>query len=248
MTAKAARSRTRGSKSRSSRFGDLSRPGPLAAMLDLDVLMPRRQAVHRPGGRLIDSLVRNIQATGLYPPLIVHPHPRRRRRFQIIDGHARLQALRRLGRQQARCEIWPVDEAAADLLAATLNRLRGQNDARDSAKIIKRIIRRLGTDRAAGLLALTPRGLRQQLAMATPPPAPARPEEVLPLHPVTFHLTGDQRARLEAALAVGVSKEASASRSTPCLPAGLEPPGSRSPRRNNTRSEALLALVEGNAS
>lgn len=202
-------------------------PEPLAAPLDLEVLAGRRPAVHRPSRRLVEALAESIQSTRLYPPLIVRPHPRRRRRFEIIDGHARLEALRRLGRRQARCEIWLVDDATADLMATTLNRLRGRNDAKDTARIIKRIVRRVGTDRTARLLALTPRGLTQQLAAARPPPAPPRPEDVLPLHPVTFHLTDRQQARLQAAMAKARAAGGSG-------------------RARNTRSQLLLSLIEGN--
>ena len=38
------------------------------------------------------------------------------------------EALRRLGRASARCEVWAVDDDEAMLLLATLNRLQGRDD------------------------------------------------------------------------------------------------------------------------
>ena len=48
-------------------------------------------------------------------------------RFEVLDGHQRLSVLRRLGRDQALCYLWPCDDATALVLLATLNRLEGED-------------------------------------------------------------------------------------------------------------------------
>jgi hypothetical protein len=214
----------------------LPRAAPLAAPLDLDILLARRGR-RRPDARLVEALAEHIRSTGLYPPLIVRPHPRLHRRWEIIDGLARAEALRRLGESQARCEIWLVDNRACDLLAATLNCLRGRGDPRQSARLTRRLVGRLGAQQTCRLLGLTPAGLKQRLATLAGAPAPACPEKVLPLRPVTFHLTEAESRRLEAALA-GYMHGCP----VPKRPWGLASAGGD---RRCRRGQALLALVEG---
>ncbi len=75
----------------------------------------------------LDKLARNIEREGRYPPLIVRPHPHDAAAFEVLDGHQRLSVLRRLGRDQALCYLWPCDDATALVLLATLNRLEGED-------------------------------------------------------------------------------------------------------------------------
>jgi ParB-like chromosome segregation protein Spo0J len=50
-------------------------------------------------------------------------------RYQILDGHHRALALRRLGHAHAQCEVWDgVHDQQAAILLLTLNRLRGEDD------------------------------------------------------------------------------------------------------------------------
>ena len=198
---------------------------PTVAPLPLAALSARRRKAPT-DKRLLAALCRHIEGTGLYPALIVRPHPRRPGRYEIIDGRSRAEALRSLGRSQARCEIWPVGDEDADMLRVTLNRLRARPAAKAIARIVRRLVRRLGPESVAALLGLTPRGLAQQLAAAAPPPPPPRPEQVLPLHPVTFHLSETEHMRLESAIHQFTIPHSA----------------SKSPRP--TRREALMAMVE----
>ena len=75
----------------------------------------------------LEALGRNIEREGRYPPLIVRPHPALRGAWQLLDGHQRLDVLRRLGHEEALCFVWPCDDATALLLLATLNRLEGED-------------------------------------------------------------------------------------------------------------------------
>src|SRR5688500_8882295 len=104
---------------------------------------------------LLDKLAAQIQPTGMYPALIVRPsrvarpesrvedghrtQDAGRETFQVLDGHHRWKALARLGHLTARCEVWDVDDAAALMFLATLNRLRGEDDPRRRASLLDQL-------------------------------------------------------------------------------------------------------------
>lgn len=84
----------------------------------------------------LTKLQRNIERFGLYPALIVRPHPAKKGHFMILDGHHRKQVLESLGHLEVDCQVWNVDESGAQLALATLNRLRGEDDPRKRAELI----------------------------------------------------------------------------------------------------------------
>jgi len=177
---------------------------PLRRTLSLADLLPRPDRCSVLAPRAAEALARHVLRTGLVPALIVRPHPRRRGRFEIIDGHNRAEVLRRLGRRTARCEVWRVDDETAEVLAACLNHLRGRADAAARARQLRRLVRRHGEPAAAAMLGLTPRALRQQTDPpggrlgARGPVAPGAPP--LDLRPVVFHLTAEQSQLLAQTL------------------------------------------------
>lgn len=146
--------------------------------------------------KLLKKLAAHIERTGRYPPVIVRP---RGAGYQIIDGHHRVQALRQFGRDQARCEVWEVDDREALVLLATLNRLEGADDPKKRGALIGALRE---TAALPDLSKLLPEETGRLAALATlhdaPPPAP-RPPEALRDAPVavTFFVTPDQRRALE---------------------------------------------------
>lgn len=83
------------------------------------------------------KLVRNIERTGLYEPLIVRAA--QGTRYQIINGHHRFEALKKLGYEHCDCVVWDVDDDETDLLLATLNRLCGSDVLDKKLKLIKKM-------------------------------------------------------------------------------------------------------------
>lgn len=75
----------------------------------------------------LETLERNIEQEERYPPLVARPHPDRPGEWQLLDGHQRVDVLRRLGHQEAVVYPWPCDDETALLLLATLNRLEGED-------------------------------------------------------------------------------------------------------------------------
>jgi ParB/RepB/Spo0J family partition protein len=82
------------------------------------------------------KLVRNIERTGRYEPLIVRPKDDG---FQIINGHNRLRALRELGYKTIDAIVWDIGDQETDILLATLNRLGGSNVLAKKLTLLKRL-------------------------------------------------------------------------------------------------------------
>ncbi|MDI6450139.1 ParB/RepB/Spo0J family partition protein [Anaerobaca lacustris] len=93
--------------------------------IELSRLWPHPDHANRMSRAAFGKLMRHIKRTGYYEPLVVRPHPHKRGSFQILHGHHRCEALRRLGHETAQAVVWNVDDEQADILLATLNRLAG---------------------------------------------------------------------------------------------------------------------------
>ncbi len=197
-----------------------SHRGPRLRRIALDALLPRRGHANRMVPRVRKALTEHVRNGRLYPPLIVRPCPRRSGKFEILDGHHRACILRELGFADARCEVWPIGDEAADLYTAALNHLRGHPNAKGRARQLRGLIRRMGERRVAELLALTPAAMRQQLAPLHVPQEILCTVRPLDLRPVTFHLSPDDAKMLSQTL--------------------------RSFRgKNRTRADALMGAIRG---
>jgi hypothetical protein len=158
-------------------------------------------SANRMSAPMLEKLAAHIREGGRYPAIIVRPapesrapqrsvdRPRRRRspgaqRFQIIDGHARVEALRSLGRRAATCDVWRVDDEQAAILLATLNRLRGNDDPHRRAALLARLAGARGAAALAARLPEDARRLRAMLALATPPGLAAPSREIAPSVPM----------------------------------------------------------------
>jgi len=98
------------------------------------------------------KLAAHIKQSGRYPMVIVRPHPDDAGRFQILDGHHRVEVLRDLGHTDVRCDVWNVDDREAKLLLATLNRLQGQDSPIRRAQLLHELLGELSLVDLAGLL------------------------------------------------------------------------------------------------
>lgn len=104
------------------------------ALLDND---PRNSNVC--SAETLEKLQRNIERTGLYPPLIVRPASKRSKRYIIIDGHHRKQVLEALGHTEAECLIWDISEQEARIALATMNTLRGTENLKKRAELLQEL-------------------------------------------------------------------------------------------------------------
>ena len=151
---------------------------------------------------MLAKLVSHIRATGLYPPIIVRPLAGGDC-FQMLDGHHRAVALRRLGHTHARCEVWDVSDAQAAMLLATLNRLHGEDDPMLRGGLLAEISRELDRDELVALLPDDVERIDGLIALAQRTPLDPPPDETdLPPLPraLTFFLDHATHERVIARL------------------------------------------------
>lgn len=113
----------------------------------------------------LEKLARNIGREGRYPPLVVRPHPDIAAVYQLLDGHQRLEVLRRLGHKEAVCFPWPCDDATALILLATLNRLEGEDVPVRRAELLSELSELLPAEELALLLPEDDRAIRETLEL-----------------------------------------------------------------------------------
>jgi ParB-like chromosome segregation protein Spo0J len=181
------------------------------------------------------KLVRNIERTGRYEPLVVRPHPKKHGFFQILNGPCRCKALRQLGHRTAEVVVWHVDDEQSALLLTTLNRLRGRDELDKKLSLLRRLRQHMPIHDMARLLPQTRGQLTRLLAykpMSVPKPHTTEP----PMVPLVFFVDQTQRRAIEEALSlaapVGTGARASkrsaglariAERFLTRLPAGVAP-------------------------
>ena len=154
------------------------------------------------------KLVRNIERSGRYEPLIVRSISQQRPGFyQIINGHHRWQALKKLGYRTAEAVVWDIDEKEADILLATLNRLSGSDVFRKKLALIKRLNQRMDAGMLAKLLPQTARQI-ERLANLKMPKAPAKATINSFANPVVFFLNNTQQDIVENALLLAQKNKA----------------------------------------
>jgi ParB/RepB/Spo0J family partition protein len=147
------------------------------------------------------KLVRNIERTGRYEPLIVRPCSQKPGRFQIINGHHRCHALAKLGCETADCIIWDIDDKETDILLATLNRLGGSDELGKKLKLLKRLNNKMVTGELAKLLPQTARQI-ERLTNLKRPSAPAKINVKCFANPLVFFVNDAQQQQIEKALSL----------------------------------------------
>ena len=147
------------------------------------------------------KLVRNIERTGRYEPLIVRPCPDKADRFQIINGYHRCHALTKLGYKTADCIVWDIDNEETDILLTTLNRLGGSDDLGKKLKLLKRLNKRVESAELAKLLPQTARQI-ERLTSLKMPTAPAKINAKCFAIPLVFFVNDTQQKQIEKALSL----------------------------------------------
>ena len=171
----------------------------------LKLLLPHGDNANRMSRGNFAKLVRNIERTGRYEPLIVRPHPKEKGFFQIINGHHRRQALAKLGYESAEVVVWDVDDEQADILLVTLNRLGGRDELSKRIALLKRLRGRMETRELSRLLPQTAGQLKRLTEFKMPRAAGG--ERVTFLMPLVFFVDEVQKQVIEEALGMVEKKE-----------------------------------------
>ncbi len=144
------------------------------------------------------KLVRNIERTGRYEPIVVRPHPERCGFFQIINGYHRCKALRQLGHERADAIVWDVDDEQTEILLATLNRLCGRDELDKKLALLARLRERMDTTALAKLVPQTARQI-DRLANLKLPSVPAAPTKPF-ANAMVFFVTDEQKQIVDKAI------------------------------------------------
>jgi hypothetical protein len=186
----------------------------------LKLLLPHGDNPNRMSKGNFAKLVRNIERTGRYEPLIVRPHPQEEGFFQIINGHHRRQALAKLGYESAEVIVWDVDDEQTDILLVTLNRLAGTDELSKQIALLKRLRGRMGTGKLSRLVLRTA-GQIERLTEFKMPSLPAKAKVGTFFTPLVFFVNEAQRQVIEDALGM-IEKGGEKSNKAAKRAAGLE--------------------------
>jgi ParB-like chromosome segregation protein Spo0J len=165
--------------------------------IPIDKLIAHPGNPNRMSKRNFARLVRNIERTGRYEPLVVR---RQGDGFQIINGHHRCRALKQLGYETADAVVWDVDDNEADILLSTLNRLGGSDVLDKKLALLDRLNRNMHTREMAKLLPFT-RSQIERLKNLKVPAAPANISVKSFAIPMVFFLSDAQQRIVAKALA-----------------------------------------------
>jgi len=176
----------------------------------LDKLVAHPDNPNRMSKAKFAKLIRNIERTGRYEPLVVRPYPRKPDCFQIINGHHRWQALKKLGYKTAEVLTWDVNDQDTDILLATLNRLGGSDVLDKKLALLKRLNKSAFDGRTAKLAKLLPQTSSQikrltELAISDCRKAVENHKSQI-LNPLVFFLNDKQQAVVAKALLAAMSE------------------------------------------
>jgi len=157
------------------------------------------------------KLVRNIERTGRYEPLIVRPCLEKAGYFQIINGHHRCHALAKLGYKSADCIVWDIDDEETDILLATLNRLGGSDELGKKLKLFERLNKRFEFRELAKLLPQTAKQI-ERLTNLKRPGAPTKMNAKCFANPLVFFVNDSQQEQIEKALSLAEAPKAEMTR------------------------------------
>jgi len=164
--------------------------------MPIDKLVAHPGSPNRMSKRNFARLVRNIERIGCYEPLIVR---RQGDCFQIINGHNRWLALKQLGYETVDAVVWDVDDAEADILLCSLNRLGGSDVLVKKLALLEQINRDMHAGEMAKLLPYT-RSQIEKLSSIKVPSAPAKINVKSFAVPMVFFLSDSQQQIIEQAL------------------------------------------------
>jgi hypothetical protein len=171
----------------------------------IDRFVPHPDNPNRMSKANFAKLVRNIERTGRYEPLVVRPCPDKKNHFQIINGHHRWQALTKLGHKEADAVVWDINDQQTDILLTTLNRLGGSDILNKKLSLLTRLNRSIQSRELAKLLPMNSKQIERLVNLKMPSVPKVTSCFASPL---VFFVDDEQRKIIqEALLLAGQKKE-----------------------------------------
>ena len=172
--------------------------------IGLDKLIAHPGNCNRMSETKFGKLLRHIERTGNYEPIIVRPHPKRRGCFEILNGHHRIRVLEKLGAACAECVIWEVGDSEALVLLATLNRLGGSDDVYKKSQLVAGLHQHFNSKDLVRMLAESRRSIERLKKLKRPIAAEKLAAKSF-LNPMMFFLTDEQKIVVEKAIGQAVA-------------------------------------------
>jgi len=169
--------------------------------IPIEKLVAHPDNPNRMSKRNLAKLVRNIERTGRYEPLIVRPCHHEPGLFQIINGRHRRLALLELGYETVDTVVWDVDDAEADILLATLNQLGGRNVLDKRLALLRRLSGRMQVRELAKFLPQSASQI-ERLSDLKIPKAPTNTDAGSFANPLVFFVSDEQQEIIEKALSL----------------------------------------------
>jgi ParB/RepB/Spo0J family partition protein len=170
-------------------------------LIPLEKLIAHPDNPNRMSKANLAKLVRNIEQSRRYEPIIVRQHPQKKGCFQIINGEHRCKALARLGYKEANSIVWDVNNEQTDVLLTTLNRLTGTDQIEKKLALLRRLNKKIKADELAKLLPATAKQI-ERLVNLKRPNQPTNVSPQLFANPIVFFLDNDQQQIVENAISL----------------------------------------------
>ncbi len=167
----------------------------------------------------LTKLVRNIQRTGLYEPLVVRPIPYEQGLFQIIHGRSRCEALRELGYETVDVIVWDINDVETDIMLATLNSLDGRNVLDKKLALLRRLSSAIDMQELAKLLPQSASQIERLTNLQALKP-PENTDKGNFVNPLVFFVSDEQQEIIDKALSLartGHSEKTKAARNAAAL-------------------------------
>lgn len=175
------------------------RPQQMIVSLPLSHLHPHPDNANRMSKDTFAKLVRHIDRTGQYEPVVVRRHPHHSGAWQILNGHHRVRALKQIQRTHADCVVFGADDEQARLYLLNLNRLCGRDNVYKKAKLIEQLCHSHNPRELARWIGDSKTSIAKLNALSQNQPLPKVTDEKPALLPMTFFVTEAQHALLAAA-------------------------------------------------
>ncbi len=156
--------------------------------LPIEVLVDNPRRTSRISRMYAKKLVHSIRETNHYETLTVRPSPSGGGRFEILNGHARLEVLRSLGVSNVRCDIWEVPDREAGLFLAVLNKLRGNEVPELRMNLLLSLLKNFPRDELATLVPETEGHLARLELVAGEAERKREPKTAPDVVLITFHM------------------------------------------------------------
>jgi ParB/RepB/Spo0J family partition protein len=99
---------------------------------------------------IMSALRANVKRAGFNQPVLVRPHPTKQGEYEIVDGEHRWTVLRDDGATEIDVIVRDMSEAEAKAQTVAMNKLRGEMDPADVARLVRDIEGEIDLSELAG--------------------------------------------------------------------------------------------------